>query len=100
MGDSFLDMDINTALQPGMFQKRCRSAVGKVRCIGWHARIAAGQVNDMVFTEIDGQLIHQTDRGHESFDLVESVIASPQHAEREVDFGWGVNCHALRTICE
>ena len=100
MRDFFFDMDINAEAQPGVFQKRRRRAVGKVRCIGWNTRIAACEVDGMVFTEIDVQLIRQTDRGHESFDLVESVIASPQHAEREVDFGWGVNCHALRTIRE
>jgi len=54
----------------------------------------------VVGSQVDHQPISQSDRRHESFDLVESIIASPQHAEREVDFGRGVNCHELRTIRE
>lgn len=54
----------------------------------------------MVGSQVDLQPISQSDWHHDSLDLVESIIASPQHAEREVDFGWGVNCHTARTIRE
>ena len=95
MGNVFFNMDINAELQPCVLGKSPGRFVGEVRSVRRHAWVRAGEANVVVCPQVDLQPISQSDWHHESFDLVESIIASPQHAEREVDFGWGVNCHAV-----
>lgn len=94
VGNVFLKMDLHTEPQAGVLRKDRRRAVGEVRGVGGHARIATGQAYAGLPPQGDLQTVRQGDRSHEGFDLVKSILPPPEHPEREVDFGRGVNCHA------
>lgn len=47
-----------------------------------------------MIAQFDIKPVGERQRRHQSLNRVESIISSSQHTEREVDFGWGLNCHA------
>jgi orotidine-5'-phosphate decarboxylase len=91
-------MDSNAEIPPDRLRKSRHCLAHEIRSIGRQRRVGAGKINARRVLECDLKTIDETQRSHERLDVVEPVGTPPENPEREVDFGWGVNCHAPRKM--
>jgi hypothetical protein len=90
----FSNKNICTENESGVLCKGHGRLVGQIGFVARQVGVAATDTDLVAASENYLETIRQGYRHHERFDFVESILPLSEDTEREVDFGWGLNCHA------
>jgi orotidine-5'-phosphate decarboxylase len=75
--------------------KSSHSSANEIGFIAWDRGVATGKFDAPTLFDGYFHSVGQRDRRHERFDFMVTIGSFAKDAEREVDFGWRVNCHAV-----
>lgn len=98
MRDVFLKMNAGMDFSACGPRKYLHRLANKVRPVGRQRGIAACKFHTLTVLQLDLDPVRQRERRHERLDRMKPVGAPLQNAEREVDFGRSVKCHAAQRM--
>ena len=95
MGDVFFQMKSCAKLQARVIGKSSHGAADEIGFIAGDRGVATGKFDAPTLFDGYFHSVGQRDRRHERFDFMVTIGSFAKDAEREVDFGWRVNCHSV-----